>query len=108
MIVVLFAVLLESSLHLPYLDAQANPAVLGTDRNGDSVRDEIDRYILKTYPNDTQADLRAALLEVACSAQALLRAAKVESPKMSEHVKAYLGARNCIYSLFSEKAVECQ
>ena len=25
---------------------------------------------------------------------------------MSEHVKAYLGARNCIYSLFSEKAVD--
>ena len=64
MIVVLFAVLLASSLHLPSLDAQASPAVLGTDRNGDGVRDEVERYILKTYPNDTQADLRAALLEV--------------------------------------------
>ena len=106
MLSVLLAVLLGSYLHLPYPNAQETLTVLGADKNGDGVRDDVESYIRKTYSSSGQARLRAALLEVARSAQALLHAAENESPKMAKYVKAYLGARNCVYSLFSEKAVD--
>ena len=106
MIAVLIATLLSSYTQLFHLNAQnGDLTILGADNDANGVRDDVQHYIFETYPGDAQADLRAALLEVARSARNLLGAAQKDAADISDDMVSYLDARTCVYDIAGENAV---
>ena len=87
---------LEDSGALPKLDR--SDSIAGPDTNADGIRDDVEAFIVASYPGDTQ---RAAARQLAKVVQATLLVDKTDNTAVKAFAVRSSRAVHCIYSQFS-------